>query len=67
MKRLLGSLLLRYELRNGLSVHVGKPHLAAVEQVGEAFMIHAHQVQHGGVHVVIGERLLGRLVAEIVR
>ena len=47
-------------------MHVGETHLAAVEQIGQALVIHAHQVQHGGVDIVIGNGLLGGFVAEVV-
>ena len=45
---------------------VGEAHVAAVEEVGEALVVKAQQVQHRGVNVVVGDHLFSGLVAELV-
>src|ERR1051326_505698 len=54
------------DLRDQRAVDVREPHVAAVEAVGQLRVIHAEQVQHRRVEVVIRDRLLHRLVAELV-
>ena len=45
---------------------VGEPHVAAAEADGELGVIHAQQVQHGGVQVVDLEAFIDSLVAVLV-
>ena len=54
------------DLRDQRAVDVGQPHVAAVEPVGQLRVIHAQQMQHRRVQVVVRDRLFLRLVAELV-
>src|SRR5439155_6017429 len=53
-------------LRNRHAVHIGEPCVAAVEPVSELLMIDPQQLQNRCVQIVIRNRLLLRLVAELV-
>src|SRR5262249_62156262 len=60
------SLRLRDDLRNQLTVHIGQPYTAPVESIGELRVIDAEQVQDRCVQIVVVDRLLFSLIAELV-
>ena len=47
-------------------MHVGQTKIAALEFVGQAFVVDAEQVQHGRLEVVDVDGVLGRVVGEVV-
>ena len=47
-------------------MHIGKPQIAAAEAVGELFMVDAHEVQHGGPHVIDGTDVFDGVIAEVI-
>src|SRR5206468_653995 len=53
-------------LRNQDAVNVGEPHVTAVEAIGQLLVVDAEQVENRRVQVVRRNRLLLRLVAELV-
>src|SRR5438093_319596 len=53
-------------LRNRHAVHIGEPCVAAVKPVSELLMIDPQQLQNRCVQIVIRNRLLLRLLAELV-
>ena len=53
-------------LSGTLSMYIGEPHLAAIEEICEALVIHPQQMQHRGMNIVIRNGLLGGFVAELV-
>src|SRR5262245_22224869 len=48
------------------AVHVGEAHVAAAEAQGEAGVVHAEEVQHGGVQIVDLDFLVDDVVAVVV-
>ena len=54
------------DLRHQRAVDIGQAHVAAIEPVGQPLVIEAQQVQHRRVQVVVRDRLLLGLVAELV-
>ncbi len=48
-------------------MHIGKPEIAAGVAVGEAFVVKAEEMEHGGVQVVDVDFVLNGFVAIIVR
>src|SRR5437899_6945581 len=57
---------LRHDLRDRDAVHVREPHVAAVEAVRQLLVIDPEQLKDRRVQIVIRNRLLLRLVAEVV-
>src|SRR5689334_13647868 len=53
-------------LRDRIAVNVREPHVATVEKVGEAGVVHAQQVEDRSVQVVDGYGLLLGLIAELI-
>ncbi len=47
-------------------MHIGEPQVAAAEAVGELFVVDAHEVKHGGPHVIDGAGVFDGVVAEVV-
>ena len=45
---------------------VGEPEVAALEAVGEALVVHAQDVQDGGLQVVDVDGIVGDAIAEFV-
>ena len=43
---------LRQNILDDFAVYIGQAHVAAAEAEGEFFVIHAQQVQHGGVQIM---------------
>src|SRR5262252_9531308 len=54
------------DLRNQRAVNVGEAHVAPVEAVRQLRVIEAEQVQHRRMQIVVRDRLLDRLIAELV-
>ena len=57
---------LRQNLFDDVTVYVGEAHVAAAKAEGESLVVHAHQMQHGGVQVVDFGAILDHAVTEIV-
>ena len=49
-----------------LAVHVGQPHVAAAEAVGQPLVVDAQQMQHRGVQVVDLDLVFDGVVAVVV-
>ncbi len=47
-------------------MHIREPQIAATEAIGEQFVIEAHEVQHGGPHVIDGAGVFDGVIAEVV-
>src|SRR4029079_11466342 len=54
------------DLRDERAVHVRQTHVASVETERELLVIETEQMQHRRVQIVVGDRLLQRLVSELV-
>ncbi len=52
--------------RNHLAVHVGQPHVAAAEAVGQSLVVDAQQMQHRRVQVVDLDLVFDGVVAVVV-
>ena len=57
--------LCQYPLHH-FAMHVGQPHVAAAEAVGQPLVVDAEQVQHRGVQVVDLDLVLDGVVAVLV-
>jgi hypothetical protein len=57
---------LRHDLGDQVAVDIGQAHVAAIEKIGQAGVVDAQQVQHGGVKVVDRDGLALGFVAELV-
>ena len=55
-----------HNLRDQLTVYVGKPKVTAVEEVRQALVVQAQQMEQRGMDVVVVHNLLGRLIAKLV-
>ena len=56
----------RQDFFHHVAVHVGEAKVSALEGVGEAFVVDAEQMQHGGVEIVNVEDVFDGVVAEFV-
>src|SRR6266446_3512534 len=56
----------RHDLAHHPAMDVSEPEVAATVAEGQAFVIQAHQVQDGGVQVVVVDAVLDGAVAELV-
>ena len=56
-----------HDLRDRLAVYVGKPEVTAVEEVRQALVVQAQQMEQRGMDIVVVHDLLGRFVAKLVR
>ena len=54
------------DLRNQLAGHIGQAHVAPVEVIRHPLVVHAQQVKQRGVDVMVGQLLIGSLVADFV-
>ena len=54
------------DFRNRSTVHVRQPHVATVEEIGQARVVEPQHVQQRGVDIVVGDDVLGRLISEFV-
>ena len=57
---------LSQDFADDIAMDIGKAALEAVMKEGEAFMVEAEEVEHGGVEVMEGMDVLGCLEAEFV-
>ena len=58
---------LRQEVVDNFSGDVGQAEVAALPAVGQAEVVDAQQVQHGGVQIVDVDHIFHRVVAQFVR
>ena len=52
---------------NHMAMNIGETHVTATEAKCGSLVVHAHQMQHGGVQVVHLDSILNGLIAPLVR